>query len=109
MSSRPVSLDQNYLPVGVARRELIPRGTSGKPVSPSTVWRWHKKGLVGPKGERVRLRMVMIGGRPYVTKDALEEFFTALTPTDDDSAHVSENSARDAYMERRLREAGLLR
>ena len=33
-----------------ARKQLIPRRSDGKPVNPSTVWRWIRKGLEGLDG-----------------------------------------------------------
>lgn len=40
----------------------------------STVFRWCKKGLIAPNGERVRLEHSKAGGRMVVTPAAYREF-----------------------------------
>lgn len=42
--------------------------------SPSTLWRWRSRGIGG-----VRLETVMVGGRRYVSREALERFVGELT------------------------------
>ena len=48
-----------------ARKKLIPPRPNGNPVNPSTVWRWIRKGLEGPDGERIKLSVVYCGSRPH--------------------------------------------
>ncbi len=62
-----------------ARRNLIPPRPDGRAVTPSTLFRWIRHGLAGPDDERIRLDVVYVGSRPYVTPDALERFFTRVT------------------------------
>lgn len=44
-------------------------------VSPVSVWRWHKKGVLTPDGQRVRLQVVKIGRKLGTTEQFLNEFF----------------------------------
>jgi hypothetical protein len=62
-----------------ARKQLIPRRSDGKPVNPSTVWRWIRKGLEGLDGDRIKLAVTYAGSRPCVTAEALNKFFAAVT------------------------------
>lgn len=70
--SELVSLDH-------ARKNIIPLRPDGKPVNPSTVWRWVRKGLEGLDGERIKLSVVYAGNRPMVTRNAIDDFFQAVT------------------------------
>ena len=71
---------QNELhPLDFARNHLIPRRQTGKPVNASTVWRWIRKGLSGLDGARIKLEVTYVGNRPHVTKNAIDEFFQAVT------------------------------
>ncbi len=99
-----VNLDEILLPLGKARRELIPRAPSGKPISPATLWRWINKGLQTPSGQKVKLSVVQVGGRPYLSREALERFFEALT---DARCNSPVADKRSESVERRLSEAGL--
>lgn len=57
----------------------IPRRFNGKPINPSTVWRWIRKGLQAVDDERIRLEVTYVGNTPYVTENAIAEFFQAVT------------------------------
>jgi hypothetical protein len=70
---------QDLIPLSEARKTLIPRRPGGKPVNPATAWRWVRHGLEGVDGERIRLAVTYVGSRPYVTPDAVSEFFDAVT------------------------------
>ena len=100
-----VNLDETLYPLGQARRELIPRAPSGNPISPPTLWRWINKGLQTASGERVKLRVVQVGGRPYLSRESIEKFFDALTEARDE---CPSDSSRKESTDQRLREAGLL-
>lgn len=52
-------------------------GTNGRPLHPSTAWRWVFDGR-GP--DRVRLETVRIGGRTRTSRQALQRFLAALNP-----------------------------
>jgi hypothetical protein len=71
-SHEPVTLDH-------ARKHFIPRRPDGKPIDPSTAWRWIRKGLEGLDGQRIKLSVVYCGSRPYVTRNAVDDFFQAVT------------------------------
>lgn len=100
----------HLIPLGKARRELIPRGNSGNSISPATAWRWTTKGLISATGERVKLAVVMVGGRPFVTREDVEKFFSRLTEARENAAereHLDDDEAL-AAKDRRLKQAGLL-
>lgn len=52
--------------------KMLPRRRSGRPCSPSTLWRWHKKGLGG-----VRLAAWPVGSTWCTTTSALQDFLKA--------------------------------
>jgi hypothetical protein len=66
------ALDPTLQPLSAAARSLG-QGRAGKPLSPSTLWRWSSKGLYG-----VRLEIVRRGGMAYTTMQALRDFFAAV-------------------------------
>ena len=94
-----VSLDE-------ARRNLIPLRSDGRPVNPSTTWRWIRDGLAGIDDERIRLDVLYCGSRPYVTRAALDEFFARVTTARLAKQLKSTASATDATREE-LESAGL--
>ena len=57
------------------------RTLPGKP-SPSTIWRWSRRGVVARDGQRVRLRCVRLGGRMFTTRAAILAFGEALAEAD---------------------------
>ena len=67
MSLDPLADD--LLPLAEAARTL-PRLRNGRPVSPSTLWRWSARGLRG-----VKLRVVRVGHVACTSKSALRQFF----------------------------------
>lgn len=73
------SVQPNLVPLSVARKKLFPANPDGKPVNPSTLWRWIRKGLEGLDGERIRLEVVYRGNAPYVEPEAVQRFFDAVT------------------------------
>ena len=54
-----------------AAGKLAPLGA----VSPVSVWRWHKKGVLTPDGQRVRLQVIKQGRKLGTTEQFLNEFF----------------------------------
>ena len=86
-----------------ARRELIPPRPDGRAVNPSTVFRWIKHGLAGPDDERIKLDVVYVGSRPYVTRDALDRFFARVTEARTATPHTVAMTASNAE----LADAGL--
>jgi hypothetical protein len=55
-------------------------GKRGRPIHPSTVFRWIWDGVRGPGGELVRLEGLRIGKHWATSKQALQRFFEELTP-----------------------------
>ncbi len=70
---------QGFIPLSVARKQLFPSNANGRPITPSTVWRWVRKGLEGLDGQRIRLEVVYRGNTPYVTTEAVQQFYAAVT------------------------------
>ncbi|MFG0331700.1 MAG: DUF1580 domain-containing protein [Phycisphaerales bacterium] len=63
--------------------------------SPSTIWRWARRGLKARNGRRIRLHHIRCGGRVYTTSEALDEFFQALAAADCDHFDHSVFDASD--------------
>lgn len=63
-------MESKYLSFPEAAKR-VPLG----PVSPQSVWRWSRVGLMNPSGERVLLRVAKVGRRFATTEAFLEEFF----------------------------------
>jgi hypothetical protein len=55
--------------------------SQGKTVHAATVWRWIRKGVLAGDGRRVRLDAAKLGGRWVTSKEALQRFLEALTPS----------------------------
>ena len=74
-------------------------------LAPSTLWRWHRKGISG-----VRLETICLGGIRYTSVEALQRFFAAVTEAKSAKAsgHAVEEGQRNDSRESRLRESGLL-
>lgn len=67
------------IPLNSSRGRLIPQCPDGKTLNCSTLWRWHRKGLAGLNGERIRLQVVYIGRTPHVSPEMVKEFFDKVT------------------------------
>ena len=67
------------VPLTTARKTIIPRRPNGRPVDPSTVWRWVRKGLAGVGSDRIKLPITYCGQSPYVTAEDVAEFFSRVT------------------------------
>ena len=69
--SRPLPIDLNsetLLTLTSASR----RFRLDRPVNPSTVWRWVKKGVRLPDGRRLKLEAIRLGGRWWTSLEAIE-------------------------------------
>lgn len=64
---------EETLPLASAARRL-PRLRGGRPVSPSTLWRWATKGLRG-----IKLETIKVGGTTCTSMEALRRFFAAIS------------------------------
>jgi Protein of unknown function (DUF1580) len=56
----------------------LPGHRDGKPIDPSTVWRWCRRGCKAPDGTVVKLEAVRVGGRSVTSAEALQRFSDAL-------------------------------
>ena len=97
---------QELYDLTTARKELIPRSQDGKPIAPSTLWRWVRKGLEGIDGERIRLPVKYCGHRPFVTADDINSFFQAVTEAKLERHRRTEEQAADVT-DAELESAGL--
>ena len=76
---RPVSIDLNSEPLltfGQAAK-LIPRRRHDRPAHPTTVWRWHKKG-VKCQGRIIRLEALHTPSGLATTAQAIHRFLAEL-------------------------------
>jgi hypothetical protein len=103
-------LSHDTLSLSQAARRL-PRLRAGRPVHPSTVWRWALTGLRG-----VKLETAMVGGVRVTSEAALRRFFAAVSANSagHETAHqLLEDSgrgavtSRDEQIERQLDAEGL--
>ena len=102
-----VTQNTELVDLTTARKELIPRQPNGKPVNPSTVWRWNRKGLEGVDGQRIKLEIVYVGSRPFVTRNAIDDFFQAITEAKLERHRRAEELAADVSDDE-LQAAGLI-
>lgn len=97
----PVHLGEHLLTLSQAMHELPNRP------SPSTAWRWYRKGVHG-----IRLETTVIGGRRYTSREALDRFLSAVTSAADSEPIRRRERDADARRgpdtERKLHDAGLL-
>lgn len=63
-----------------AAAKLLPSTRAGRPVSPSTTWRWSVEGAPSLNGRRIRLEVCRVGCRWLTSRHALERFLSALQP-----------------------------
>ena len=70
----------------------LPSLRGGKPVSPSTVWRWTTRGVRDRHGILIRLETLKLGGTCCTSDQALVRFFRALT---DDTSQPCEDRPAD--------------
>jgi len=98
------ALNEELLTFGQAARRARPKDS--RPAAPSTIWRWHSKGIAG-----VRLETVCLGGTRYTSSEALQRFFDAVTQARDEQCSTedtpSESRTRSQRTARRLQELGL--
>lgn len=73
------AIQEQLHPLNYARNHWIPKSTSGKPINPSTTFRWVRDGLEGLDGERIRLEVVYRGQMPCTSQQAVQRFFQSVT------------------------------
>jgi hypothetical protein len=94
--------DDELIPVKRAVREL-----TGESKSPTTLWRWAIRGLLGRDGARIRLQVQFVGRQPFTTRKLFRSWITQVTQARMariDSRHDSNADVTEAE----LRAAGLL-
>lgn len=74
MKRRP---DDEYLTFSEAAKEVPQRK-----VTPSTIWRWARKGVKVRGGSHIHLQHIRVGGRPLTTRAWLMAFFAELAEQD---------------------------
>lgn len=95
------------LPFGVAVRRL-PSLRSGRPVNPSTLWRWATVGVKSrATGERVKLETIRVGGSSATTIEALQRFFDRLGGQEPEQSLLRAPSKGHARAETALDTAGI--
>ena len=82
------------------------RPPDARPLAPSTIWRWHKKGISG-----VRLETICVGATRLTSTEAMRRFCDAVTlarsTQDAPQEPIAESGTRSAATKKRLQEAGL--
>jgi hypothetical protein len=78
---------ENLLSLAAAAKRCPPL-RNGRPVSPSTLFRWIVSGIRGPNGERVRLDRAKFGRSWVTSSEAIIRFMAATTPN-----HVADTVA----------------
>lgn len=74
-------LVEDVLSLAQAARQLPSlRGAkaTGKGIHPITLWRWARRGLNTPDGEKVRLETIRVGGTNCTSRQALQRFLDRL-------------------------------
>jgi len=82
---------------------------NGKPLSPSTLWRWTRKGCRAADGHLVRLETFRAGGGAMTTVEAVERFVRELTRRSEPPPAVRDDSSPSTEQDQQLIEAGLLK
>ena len=70
-----------------ARR--LPALRGGRPVNPTTLWRWTTRGVRNGNGVPVRLEAIKVGGTTCTSDEALARFYRALTAGERQPAAVA--------------------
>ena len=65
-------------PLAEAARRL-PALRGGRPVNPTTLWRWATRGVRSRGGLTVKLETLKVGGTCCTSDEALARFFQGLT------------------------------
>ncbi len=94
--------DEVLVDLSTARRTLIPCKKNGKAISPSTMWRWIRRGI-----NDVRLEVRYVGSVPHTSQEAIQRFFDGVTEKRL-AAHRSSDSGTVTVTEADLKKAGLL-
>ena len=94
--------------IDLQNEEIIPLAPKAFPSRPSipTIWRWQGRGVGG-----VRLETIVIGGRRFTSREAIDRFIAATTAKrDGPPVSLRSPAARQRAIlkaERELRDAGI--
>jgi hypothetical protein len=97
---------ETVLPFSQAARR-IPPIRAGRPISPTTIWRWATVGCRAKNGERVRLETIRIGGASCTSLEALQRFFARLSGDEPAQPPSRRTSRGHAQAEAALDTAGI--
>jgi hypothetical protein len=98
----PISpMTEELLPFVAAARRL-PSLRAGRPVAPSTLWRWASVGVRG-----VRLETVCVGGVRCTSVEALQRFIRELSGLPQVERPSRGEAAHQAAVERQLASCGV--
>jgi hypothetical protein len=86
----------------------LPDGRCGKPLNPSTPFRWASRGLRADDGTLVVLETLRIGGTLHTSIEALQEFAERLTAAKDVPAPQQSPAQRRRDAEHAARECDRL-
>jgi hypothetical protein len=81
-TSPPDLTRETLLSLAQAARRF-PSYRAGRPVNPSTIWRWCRQGVRVPGVGVVRLECVRLSGRWLTSMEAISRFVIAQTPPED--------------------------
>ena len=95
------------IPLNLSRGRLIPQSPDGKTLNCSTLWRWHRKGLAGLNGERIRLEVIYVGRTPHVSAEMVKEFFDKVTAAKEQRIRQQDLATAEVTTEE-LKAAGLI-
>ncbi len=100
--------EEQVYPLPAIRQFLPPSTRTGKPVHPSVIFRWIKRGLRAGDGTVVHLEAVKAGNSLCTSREAVERFFSELTARSGLPVRPAVVSARDrARISCELKVAGL--
>jgi hypothetical protein len=88
-----------------AAAKLFPRHRRGRPVSPSTVFRWIAHGVRLDSTRRVHLEATRIAGRWVTTRGAIKRFLDRQGPQPLTSTHEQRTPAKRDRDQRRAADA----
>lgn len=96
-----ISNEHELVELSTARQELIPK-RGGKAISPTTLWRWIKKGCAG-----VCLEVRYVGSVPYTSRDMINRFIEKVTEARVLKQSSAQSHVCDDVSVEELRAAGL--
>jgi hypothetical protein len=100
---------EDVFPLALVGEKVPIRRRGGKPLHPTTAFRWAKLGARAGDGARVFLETIRVGGSMCTSLQAVQRFCDRLTGTPVDPPTATPASRRRAIerAERELAEAGI--